>query len=74
METKREKFQRLATARTNKILEMLNLLGNLSNKSNYVYDDDDVSKIFKAIDLEIKTAKSKFEDAKNKTGKAKFSL
>ena len=30
-ETKREKFVRLAEARTNKIIDMLQLLGNCSN-------------------------------------------
>ena len=49
-ETKRERFVRLAEARTNKILDMLKLLGNCSSKSNYEYTDDDVKKIFNAIE------------------------
>ena len=60
MESKREKFLRLANARTNKILEMLNLLGNLSNTSNYEYSQKDVNLIFKAIEQEIKENKKKF--------------
>ena len=59
-ETKREKFVRLAEARTNKILDMLKLLGNCSSKSNYEYSDDDVKKIFAAIERETKDAKAKF--------------
>lgn len=59
-ETKRERFIRLAEARTNKILDMLKLLGNCSNKSNYDYSEDDVKKIFAAIDKETKNAKAKF--------------
>lgn len=74
MESKKERFDRLAEARTNKILEMINLLGNLSNKNNYDYNDDDINKIFKAIEQEVKSTKSKFDDAKNKSGKSKFSL
>ena len=35
-ETKREKFVRLAENRTDNALRNINLLGNLSNKSNYV--------------------------------------
>ena len=54
METKREKFVRLAEARTNKIIDMIRLLGNCSNKSNYDYTDADIQKIFTAIDKEIK--------------------
>lgn len=71
-ESKREKFQRLANARTNKILEMIELLGNLGNTSNYEYSPDDVDKIFKAIENELKEAKSKFTKKQSKN--IKFSL
>ena len=60
METKREKFVRLAEARTNKIIDMLRLLGNCANKSNYDYSDADVQKIFIAIEKELKSTKMKF--------------
>lgn len=60
MESKREKFVRLAEARTNKIIDMIRLLGNCSNKSNYDYTDADIQKIFSAIDKEIKSTKLKF--------------
>ncbi len=59
-ETKRERFIRIAEARTNKILDMLKLLGNCSNKSNYDYSEDDIKKIFSAIEKETKNAKAKF--------------
>lgn len=36
-ETKRDKFVRLAEARTNKIIDMVQLLGNCSNTSQYEY-------------------------------------
>lgn len=59
-ESKRERFVRLAEARTNKIIDMLKLLGNCSNTSNYKYTEEDVKKIFAAIDKEIRNAKAKF--------------
>ena len=62
-ETKRECFVRLAEARTNKILDMMKLLGNCSNKSNYDYTDEDVKKIFGAIEKELKNTKAKFNGA-----------
>lgn len=62
-ETKRERFVRVAEARTNKILDMVKLLGNCSSKSNYEYTEEDVRKIFGAIDREIKIARAKFNDA-----------
>ncbi len=60
METKREKFVRLVEARTNKIIDMLRLLGNCANKANYDYTDDDVQKIFTTLEKEMKISKSKF--------------
>ena len=58
---KRENFVRLAEARTNKILEMVRLLGNLSNTSNYSYTKQDVDKIFNTIEKELGEAKRKFD-------------
>lgn len=60
METKRQRFVRIAENRTNKILDMLRLLGNCSNKSNYDYTEDDVKKIFSAIEKETKNARNAF--------------
>lgn len=59
-ETKRECFVRLAEARTNKILDMLRLLGNCSSRSNYEYTDEDIKKIFTTIEKEVKNTKNKF--------------
>ncbi len=60
METRKEKFIRLATYRTNLILEKLRIIGNLSNKANYDYTDEEVNKIFSAIDIQIKAVKLRF--------------
>ena len=65
-ETKRERFVRLAEARTNRILDDLRLLGNCSSKSNYQYTDDDVRKIFNAIEKEVKQAKARFQGGDSK--------
>ena len=63
METKRERFVRLAENRTNKIINMVRLLGNCSNRSAYEFDKDDVQQIFASIEEEVKNAKSKFLQA-----------
>ena len=60
METKRDRFVRLAEARTNKTIDMIRLISNLSNRNNYDYSDSDVQKIFNAIEKELKLAKAKF--------------
>lgn len=59
-ETKNEKFVRIAENRTNKIIDMIRLLGNCSNKAVYEYSEEEISKIFTAIENELKVAKSKF--------------
>lgn len=59
-ESRKARFQRLATNRVNRILNDLRLLGNLSNRSSYDYTDDEIQKIFTAIDSSTKYAKSKF--------------
>ena len=59
-ETKRERFVRIAEARTNKILEMMRLLGNCSSKGNYEYAEEDIKKIFGALERELKNTKNKF--------------
>ena len=72
-ETRREKFVRLAEARTNKIINMLQLLGNCSNTSAYDYTQQDVDRIFAAIDAEVREAKRKFNKSETKKTQ-KFTL
>lgn len=60
METKRERFVRIVENRTNKLIDMLRLLGNCANKSNYDYTDADVQKIFAVLEKELKAAKMKY--------------
>lgn len=67
MNRKKENFKRLAEARTEKVLAMLDLIGNLSNKSFYEYTDEEVEKIFKAIARSVESNKEKFN--KNKDNK-----
>ena len=59
-ETKSQSFKRIATNRANNILKNLQLLGNLSNTNNYTYTSIEVSKIFKAIEDEVRIAKTRF--------------
>ena len=70
-ETRRQRFKRIAGARTNKILDMLKLLGNCSNTGNYEYSENDVKKIFNAIETEVRASKAKFIKS---TKKNKFEL
>lgn len=73
-EEDRKKFVKLASARVSKALKDIQLIGNLSNRSNYDYTDEDVSKIFKALSDEISSCRRKFDTARNKGGKPTFVL
>ena len=59
-ENRRERFKRLATARTNTVLQKLKVLSNCANRQAYEYSEDEVEKIFASIDKYLKSVKSKF--------------
>ena len=70
----RTKFVKLASARVSKALKDIQLIGNLANRSNYDYTDDDVTKIFKALGDELAACKKRFELSNKKSSFAKFTL
>jgi hypothetical protein len=57
---KRQKFVALAEARVNKTLKDLQLIGNLSNRSAYEFEDADIRKIFSSLQKALDTAKGRF--------------
>lgn len=73
MTEKRQKFVRLAEQRVNRALREIRLIGNLSNRSAYESNDEDVKKIFRALQKELETARSRFGDGEN-GGDAAFRL
>jgi hypothetical protein len=60
MRDKRKKFVQLAEARVTRAIAQLRLVGNLSNRSAYDFNEDDVRKIFRTLQKELDTAKSRF--------------
>lgn len=65
-ENKGDRFKRLAVFRTNAVLEKLRILGNLSNKTNYDYSDEEMNKIFYAIDSQLRIVKARFTGKRRK--------
>jgi hypothetical protein len=57
----REKFVELAEKRVGKALKDLKLIGNLSNRSNYSYTDQDISKIYRALKSALDEMKGRFD-------------
>lgn len=63
---KREKFVKLAESRTTNAIKAIRIIGNLGNKSNYQYGDEDVRKILSALNKEIETLKNRLSDTGSK--------
>ena len=72
-EEDRKKFKILAEKRVNKAIKDLSLIGNLSNKSNYFYTEQDSKKILKALKDALDDTRSKFESG-GQSENMKFSL
>ena len=60
-EQDREKFVELAEKRVSRVLKDIKLIGNLSNKSNYSYKDEDVRKINSALKKALDELRARFE-------------
>jgi hypothetical protein len=73
-EKDRRKFVELASRRVNRALKDIQLVGNLSNRSNYDYTDQDVTKIFKALNDEVTACRKRFEQASRKAADTSFVL
>lgn len=68
---KEKNFIRLAEARTNKAIDCIELIGNLSNKTYYEYSQKQIDSIFNAIQSALTAQKRKFNNTSKKT---KFKL
>ena len=64
IEARTSRFRRIAEKRTNDIIRRIQLLGNCSNRSSYDYSEQEVTKIFNAIEKELKQAKARFTFSK----------
>jgi len=64
--SKRERFLKVAEARTNAVLEKIRVLGNCANRSLYEYKEEEVNKIFRVIQDALNETKLKFKTKKGK--------
>lgn len=69
---RRERFEKVASNRVQKVIDFLNLLGNCANKNNYEYTEKDVDLMFKEINRTLKETKILFDKELNKTTKGGF--
>ncbi|MFT3939330.1 hypothetical protein [Rhodopseudomonas sp.] len=67
-ERKHAKFRELAEKRTNKALEAVRLIGNLSNRQTYVYEEAEVRKIVKALRDAVSEIETRFNASTGRGG------
>lgn len=58
--SKRENFKRLASQRTSVLLKRIKILGHCANRQYYEYTEDDIKKIFSALEKQLQEVKSRF--------------
>ncbi len=71
---KRERFEKVASNRVQRIIDTLDLLKNCSNRGNYDYTSEDVELMFNSISKSIKSAKAAFVDELERTERRGFSF
>ena len=60
MSAKRDNFIRLAEARVTRAIDAMRVIGNLSNRSNYEYNEEDVKTIINTLQTELTALKAQF--------------
>ncbi|WP_087116557.1 hypothetical protein [Corynebacterium urinipleomorphum] len=60
MESKQERFKRLASSRGDRLKREIRLIGNLSNTKNYEFQAGDVDELFTPIDAALEEVKEMF--------------
>jgi hypothetical protein len=59
-----QRFQRVAERRTNQVMEKLRVLGNCASPYQYSYSEEEVAKVFTAIEAEVERVRALFEPQK----------
>jgi hypothetical protein len=70
----RDNFVRLAEARTTRLFKDIDLLANLSNRSNYAFTEEDVNKIFRALQKKLREAETRFRASMKQDRHERFKL
>lgn len=65
---KHQKFRALAESRTNKAIEAILRIGNLSNRQIYDFEETEVRKVIRALRDAVSLVESRFELPRGKSG------
>ena len=67
--SKRQRFLDLAESRTNTVLHRIKVLGNCANRYLYNYQEEEVNKMFRAIQKALDETKAKFAGQRKRESK-----
>ncbi|MBO4690831.1 MAG: hypothetical protein J5621_08145 [Paludibacteraceae bacterium] len=71
---KRQRFEKVAGSRVQKVLDTLQLLKNCSNRNNYEYSESDVEQMFSEISKALKDSRAAYVSELNKVNKQGFTF
>lgn len=71
---KRQRFEKVAGSRVQRVLDTLQLLKNCSNRNNYEYSESDVDQMISEISKALKELRSTYENEIHKAKKHGFSF
>ncbi len=71
---KRERFEKVAGNRVQRVLDTLQLLKNCSNRNNYEYSDSDVEQMFSEISRVMKESRAAYTSELHKVNKQGFTF
>lgn len=71
---KRQRFEKVAGSRVQKVLDTLQLLKNCSNRNNYEYTESDVEQMFSEISKALKDSRAAYTSELHKANKQGFTF
>lgn len=71
---KRERFEKVAGNRVQRVLDTLQLLKNCSNRNNYEYSESDVEQMFSEISRVMKESRAAYTSELHKANKQGFTF
>ena len=71
---KRQRFEKVAGNRVQRILDTIQLLKNCSNRNNYEYTESDVELMFSEITKALKDSRAAYTGELNKANRHGFSF
>lgn len=71
---KRQRFEKVAGNRVQRVLDTLQLLKNCSNRNNYEYSESDVEQMFSEIAKALRESRAAYTNELHKTNKQGFTF